>query len=100
MRAALSLFLVALSLALSSNVKAQVNAERGAALYELRCGECHDTKLHQRSRPAARSYQDVRGWVTHWSTLLGYQWEQADIDAVARYLNTRFYSYPCYGDNC
>jgi hypothetical protein len=79
---------------------AQSISQRGQTLYELRCGDCHSHSLHMRSRPKARSYEEVRTWVKHWSGLERMNWEKQDIDAVTRYLNERFYKYPCPGDSC
>ncbi len=79
---------------------AQSVTDRGKMLYELRCGDCHNSSLHQRSRPVARNYEDVRAWVRHWSGVEGMGWEKQDVDAVTQYLNERFYKYLCPGDTC
>ena len=79
---------------------AQTVAERGQALYELRCLECHKDSLHKRPNPAARDYDEVRGWVVLWNNNIGSHWEQRDIDAVTQYLNARFYLYPCPDGSC
>ena len=91
--------LLALGFAVPS-ANAQSISERGQALYELRCGDCHSISLHKRSRPTARNYEDVRTWVRHWSGVERMNWEKQDIDAVTQYLNERFYKYPCPGDTC
>lgn len=80
--------------------QAQSIRERGQTLYELRCGDCHKSSLHKRSRPAARNYEEIRKWVIHWNREIGASWEKEDLDAVTQYLNERFYKYECPGETC
>jgi mono/diheme cytochrome c family protein len=81
----------------------QANAadpERGRALYELRCGECHNASVHARTQRAARDYAEVRAWVMRWNQELRGAWREEEIDDVTAYLNQRYYSYPCTGVSC
>jgi hypothetical protein len=74
--------------------------ERGAALYELRCGGCHFESVHGRERREARSFAEVRAWVSRWSGTLALPWTEEEIDEVAVYLNRRHYRYPCPPTAC
>ena len=73
---------------------------RGRALYEARCDRCHETSVHQRSRRAAGSFAEIRGYVVRWDRELGPIWTREDIDAVTRWLNERYYRYPCPTEVC
>lgn len=98
-----TLRLVAATLVLGFAVpsgNAQSISQRGQALYELHCGACHTYSLHKRSRPKARTFEDVRTWVKHWSGVERLRWEKQDIDAVTTYLNRQYYKYECPGDAC
>jgi mono/diheme cytochrome c family protein len=71
------------------------DAERGAALYESRCGECHTTSVHGRAKRVAKDFNDVRGWVNRWNDNLGLHWGDEEIDDVSVYLNNTYYRYAC-----
>lgn len=92
--------IAALSCAFSVGSAAQTPTSRGQALYEQHCAACHSAGLHKRTPPAAKNYQDIRKWVTHWKRAGGPGWELEDIEAVVEYLNQRFYKYPCPTDRC
>lgn len=74
--------------------------DRGGALYEARCGGCHDRSVHQRTARTARDYAGVRASVQRWDSALGPLWRSDEIDAVTRYLNARYYRFPCKGQSC
>ena len=74
--------------------------DRGRALYEARCEGCHDRSVHQRSARIARDYAAVRAGVERWDRELGALWRPDEIDAVTRYLNARYYRFPCTGPGC
>ena len=76
------------------------DAQRGLALYELRCGECHSVSVHGRPHRAARNYEDVRGYVTYFSSYLGGYWRPDDISDVTKYLNDNYYGFTCGGPAC
>lgn len=78
---------------------AQADA-RGRALYEERCGGCHDRSVHQRSARSATDFAGVRAAVVRWDREIGALWRGDEIDAVTRYLNERYYQYPCSGPAC
>jgi hypothetical protein len=71
------------------------DAAHGRALYEARCGGCHDRSVHARTVRAARSFDEVRGYVVNWDRQIGRLWRDEEVDAVTRYLNERYYRYPC-----
>ena len=71
------------------------DAMRGRALYEARCSGCHDRSVHARAMRAARSFDEVRGYVVSWDRQIGTLWRDDEVDAVTRYLNERYYRYPC-----
>jgi hypothetical protein len=64
-------------------------------LYESRCSGCHDRSVHARTARAAQSFGDVRGYVMKWDRQTGALWRDDEIDAVTRYLNERYYRFPC-----
>lgn len=68
---------------------------RGRALYETRCDACHDKSVHNRAARKSRNLYQVRQWVARWNAELGGAWTDEEIDAVTRYLNQRFYKFPC-----
>lgn len=74
--------------------------DRGRALYEARCGGCHDRSVHQRSARSATDFAAVRAAVVRWDRETGALWRGDEIDAVARYLNERYYRFPCQGPAC
>lgn len=73
---------------------------RGQALYEARCGGCHERSVHQRTARIARDYAGVRAAVERWSRETGAAWRADEIDAVTRHLNGRYYRFPCTGTAC
>jgi mono/diheme cytochrome c family protein len=85
---------------LSSPSTNAVDLNRGQALYEIRCIECHDVSVHGRQNHAAKSYDDIRRWVIRWNNTLGGLWDTEDIEDVNAYLNSRYYRYPCTGLQC
>jgi mono/diheme cytochrome c family protein len=77
-----------------------VDLNRGQALYEIRCIECHDVSVHGRTSRVAKNYEEIRSWVVRWNNSLGGLWEGDDIEEVTLYLNNRYYKYPCTGLQC
>lgn len=74
--------------------------DRGMVLYEARCVACHGSGVHTRENRRARDFEDVREWVTRWSNFLGSDWGPPEIDDVSRYVNERYYGFPCPVDIC
>lgn len=87
---------LALVLALGAPVAiAQPAIERGRALYETRCIACHEKSVHQRESRKAQDFAGVRREVERWSTNIGGEWRAEELDAVAAFLNDRYYRFPC-----
>jgi mono/diheme cytochrome c family protein len=76
------------------------DVERGAALYELRCGNCHTESVHGRSKRVATDFGEVRGWVNRWNENLGLRWGNEEIEDVSVYLNKTYYHYTCPPQVC
>lgn len=68
---------------------------RGRALYEARCGGCHNESVHNDNSRKARNFEEARARVADFSAQLKTGWKSAQIDDVAVYLNERYYSFPC-----
>lgn len=79
---------------------AAAEAAQGRALYETRCGGCHDRSVHGRASRAAKSFDELRGYVVSWDRQTGALWRDDEIDAVTRYLNERYYRFPCPAAIC
>ncbi|MBE0626227.1 MAG: cytochrome c [Burkholderiales bacterium] len=79
---------------LSGRVMA-ADAERGGLLYGTRCVACHEDSVHNRNSRKAGSYGALRAQVLRWSAQAGGVWTEEEIDDVARYLNERYYRFPC-----
>ncbi|HUF81126.1 MAG TPA: hypothetical protein VMN03_08320, partial [Burkholderiales bacterium] len=71
------------------------DAERGRALYELRCGTCHSESVHGRQKRVAANFEDVRAWVIRWNEHLRLRWSGEEIDDVAVHVNSTYYRYKC-----
>ena len=85
---------IATLLWLSSASANAADPNRGQAMYELRCIECHDVSVHGRQNRVAKNYEEIRGWVIRWNNTLGVLWDTDDIEDVSAYLNNRYYRYP------
>lgn len=90
----------ALTVAASSAFAQSPEIGRGRALYEIRCGLCHDRSVHQRDARIAKSFAQIRSAVMRWDRELGAAWRGDEIDAVSRYLNDRYYHYACPPSVC
>lgn len=73
---------------------------RGRALYEEQCDTCHDRSVHAPTHRTARDFGEIREAVDRWQREVGTAWGNDDIDAVARYLNQRYYRFPCPVQYC
>jgi hypothetical protein len=67
---------------------------RGQLLYATHCVACHDTHKHWRDQRVVRDWAGLLGQVRHWQRTEHLQWDDTDIEEVARYLNDRFYKLP------
>jgi len=66
---------------------------RGQLLYETHCNACHGTSVHSRNPRKAKSIGDIKHWVTRWSKELKLDWSSADIDDVAKHVNSKYYHF-------
>ncbi len=64
---------------------------RGQLLYENHCHVCHDKSVHSRAGHRAHNKDDIKYWVTRWSTELKLDWSNQDIDDVVEYLHHTYY---------
>lgn len=67
------------------------DVERGRLLYETACNFCHSTQPHWREKRIVRSWDDLIAQVTRWQKQAGQKWTRDEIEAVANYLNQRYY---------
>lgn len=74
---------------------AAAEADRGQALYDLRCGGCHETSVHQRASRSAQTFEQIREAVVRWQREVGADWRADEVDAVTWHLNERYYKLPC-----
>jgi len=65
--------------------------DRGEALYENHCKECHEALAHTRHGSRINSMGDIRSWVASWSVHSKLDWSSEEISDVADYLNNKFY---------
>lgn len=81
--------------AIAGTVGAQ-NAERGKALYETHCFECHYERIHKRdpARSQVRSYPALQAEVGRWAELAKQRLSISDLDDIAEYLNRSHYRLP------
>ncbi|MCC6610222.1 MAG: cytochrome c [Burkholderiales bacterium] len=74
--------------------------DRGRALYEARCVECHDTSVHRRESRKAQTFEAILAEVGRWNANTGGGWTATEIEDVAVYLNWRYYRLPCPESIC
>jgi mono/diheme cytochrome c family protein len=90
----LSLPAAALALAAGAACADPPAADRGALLYENHCAACHTAQIHWRDRKAATDWPRLSALVRQWQRQEQLNWTDDDIEAVARYLNDRYYRFP------
>jgi mono/diheme cytochrome c family protein len=86
---AAALSVMALS-ALNTPLTAQ-EFDRGEALYNNHCKECHEGLAHMRPGSRISSRSEVRSWVASWSVHSGLAWSSEEVEDVADYLNGKYY---------
>jgi mono/diheme cytochrome c family protein len=95
LRKSIPVMLLVLSGSLATaNAQAMHDPQRGELLYSNHCIACHSTQIHWRDKKLAKDYQSLLAEVGRWQRLGGLGWNDEDISAVARYLNTLYYHYP------
>ena len=65
--------------------------DRGQALYENHCMECHESWAHSREGRHVTSLDALRKRVVAWSIHTGLGWRDEEVDDVTDYLNRQFY---------
>jgi mono/diheme cytochrome c family protein len=66
---------------------------RGQLLYGTHCVECHNTQVHWRNDKLVTDWGSLKAQVRRWQARALLNWSEADIVAVARYLNDTIYRY-------
>lgn len=89
-RALATIFNAGALLVLNTPLAAQ-EFDRGQALYENHCKECHESLAHTRQGSRISSIHDIRNWVASWSVHSKLDWSSEEVRDVADYLNQRFY---------
>jgi mono/diheme cytochrome c family protein len=67
---------------------------RGQLLYDTHCIACHSTQMHWRDKRQATDWASLLAQVRQWQAREGLSWTDADVDAVATYLNDIIYRLP------
>jgi mono/diheme cytochrome c family protein len=67
---------------------------RGQLLYSTHCIECHTQRMHWRDAALARDWDTLKTQVRRWQREARLDWDEDDIEAVARYLNESIYRFP------
>lgn len=70
------------------------SGSRGELLYNTYCVGCHTTQVHWRERRQVRDWTTLTTEVARWQKTAGQNLDAADIDALAAYLNDRYYHFP------
>lgn len=70
------------------------SASRGELLYSTHCIACHNTQIHWREKKLATDWTSLKSEIQRWQGISALEWNNADIEDVARHLNTIFYRYP------
>ena len=76
--------------ALNTPLSAQ-EFNRGEALYNNHCKECHEAQAHMRPGSRISSKSETRSWVESWSIHSNLDWSSEEVNDVADYLNRKFY---------
>ena len=71
---------------------------RGELLYDTHCRACHTEQVHWRDKRAATDWPGLKEEVRRWQAADRLGWSEADVVAVARYLNETVYHLPQTSD--
>jgi mono/diheme cytochrome c family protein len=66
---------------------------RGELLYATHCQGCHAAQVHWRERRLATDWPGLVAQVARWRKNANLDWGDEDVDAVARWLNARYYRF-------
>ena len=67
--------------------------DRGQALYENHCQECHESWAHTRKGHQVTTPEGLRKRVAAWSIHSGLDWSEEEIDDVSDYLGKHYYKF-------
>jgi mono/diheme cytochrome c family protein len=95
----LSRSIVAVLIAVVSNTaladaKPERDESRGELLYSTHCVACHTGQVHWRDKKLVSDWTSLNLQIRRWQSNTGQSWDEADVAAVARYLNTLYYHFP------
>lgn len=88
-------FLAAAALAAAAGGAGAQDLERGKALYETHCVECHYERIHKRdpARSLVKSYAALQAEVARRAELTKARFALADLDAIAEHLDRTHYRF-------
>lgn len=66
---------------------------RGELLYSTYCDGCHGAQLHWRQKKSATDWNSLVAEVGRWAANTRLEWSRDEVEAVALYLNSRYYRY-------
>jgi cytochrome c5 len=66
---------------------------RGQLLYENHCTTCHQSLVHIRTRPLAKTREELRKQVAHWAAYAKLRWSREEIEDVVQHLDTLYYKF-------
>lgn len=69
------------------------DVEQGKKLYDQHCQGCHDTRIHTRPNRIIHTYGDLINRVKFCDAQVKAGFDDAQLKAVAEYLNTNFYKF-------
>jgi cytochrome c2 len=72
---------------------AAADADRGKALHDKHCMQCHDTKVYTRENRFIDSRAALQKQVQRCQLNAGARWFDEDVNDVVEYLNQTFYHY-------
>ena len=69
------------------------NVDRGRALYESRCEQCHTPSIHSRPNRLALTRDELRGTIDQMRRMSSLGWTPEEIDDVVDYLDRTRYRF-------
>jgi mono/diheme cytochrome c family protein len=85
--------LVAAALVAVASAAGAQDLERGRALYETHCVQCHAERLHERGASIVHDMDGLRAQVERWARQTGQRFSAMDVEDVAQYLNATHYRF-------
>ena len=78
----------------AAGAQIRVEPTRGELLYTKHCVACHNARVHWRDQRLVTDWKSLRAQVRRWQGMQELRWNDADVEEVARYLNTYYYDFP------